>query len=96
MRPQHERHHGKATAMSLEQAKQPLDIKARYPQKFAASQNHRWRPHNQAIRNAISDGMIGKVENVTVNFRKQEDLQGYRAGACLQPLLKMSVFITLI
>lgn len=78
----------KPLAMNLEQAKQLLDIKARYPQqKFMTSQNYRWRPHNQAIRNAITSGMIGTVENITVNFRKQEDLQGYRAGLA-QPLLE--------
>lgn len=78
----------KPLAMNLDQAKKLLEIKAKYPnQKFMASQNYRWRPHNQAIRNAIVCGMIGDVETVMVNFRKQEDLQGYRAGL-EQPLLQ--------
>lgn len=78
----------KPLAMNLEQAKQLLAVKAKYPkQKFMASQNYRWRPHNQAIRNAIASGMIGEVETVMANFRKQEDLQGYRAGL-EQPLLQ--------
>ena len=78
----------KPLAMNLEQAEKLLTLKAQHPtQKFMASQNYRWRPHNQAIRNAIRDGMIGDVETVMVNFRKQEDLQGYRAGL-EQPLLQ--------
>ncbi len=78
----------KPLAMNLEQAKKLLELKAKYPkQKFMTSQNYRWRPHNQAIRSAIADGMIGDLEAVMVNFRKQEDLQGYRAGLA-QPLLE--------
>lgn len=78
----------KPLAMDIEQAEALLALKARFPeQKLMASQNYRWRPHNQAIRNAITSGMIGDVEAVTVNFRKQEDLQGYRAGLA-QPLLQ--------
>ncbi|MDO4942814.1 MAG: Gfo/Idh/MocA family oxidoreductase [Lachnospiraceae bacterium] len=78
----------KPLAMDIEEAKKLLEIKAKHPgQKFMASQNYRWRPHNQAIKNAIASGMIGDVETVLVEFRKQEDLQGYRAGL-EQPLLQ--------
>ncbi|MDO4270169.1 MAG: Gfo/Idh/MocA family oxidoreductase [Eubacteriales bacterium] len=78
----------KPLAMNIEQAEQLLEAKAKHPElKFMASQNYRWRPHNQAIRSAIADGMIGDVEAVEVTFRKQEDLQGYRAGL-EQPLLQ--------
>lgn len=78
----------KPLAMDIEQAAELLEIKKLYPnQKFMASQNYRWRPHNQAIKNAIEDGMIGDLESVLVEFRKQEDLQGYRAGLD-QPLLR--------
>lgn len=78
----------KPLAMDLEEAKGLLEIKKKYPkQKFMASQNYRWRPHNQAIKAAIKEGLIGDVESVMVEFRKQEDLQGYRAGLA-QPLLQ--------
>lgn len=78
----------KPLAMNIEQAERLLEAKAKYPHlKFMASQNYRWRPHNQAIRDAIAAGMIGDVEAVEVTFRKQEDLQGYRAGL-EQPLLQ--------
>ncbi len=78
----------KPLASNLEEARKLLELKAQYPdQKFMASQNYRWRPHNQAIKQAIDSGMIGKVESVLVEFRKQEDLQGYRAGL-EQPLLQ--------
>lgn len=78
----------KPLAADLEEAKKLLAIKAQHPKvKFMASQNYRWRPHNQAIKNAIESGMIGDVESVLCEFRKQEDLQGYRAGLD-QPLLQ--------
>lgn len=78
----------KPLASDIEEAKKLLEIKAKHPEiKFMASQNYRWRPHNQAIRNAIKSGMIGNVESVLCEFRKQEDLQGYRAGL-KQPLLQ--------
>lgn len=78
----------KPLAMDFEEAKKLLEIKQKYPsQKFMASQNYRWRPHNQAIKNAIQSGMIGEVETVNYEFRQQEDLQGYRAGL-EQPLLQ--------
>lgn len=78
----------KPLAMDLEEAKGLLEIKKKHPkQKFMASQNYRWRPHNQAIKAAIEEGLIGDVESVMVEFRKQEDLQGYRAGLA-QPLLQ--------
>lgn len=78
----------KPLAADLEEAEKLLEIKAQHPEvKFMASQNYRWRPHNQAIKNAIASGMIGTVESVLCEFRKQEDLQGYRAGLA-QPLLQ--------
>lgn len=78
----------KPLAMDIEQAQQLVDVKAKYQNlKFMASQNYRWRPHNQAIKNAIENGMIGDIETVLCDFRKQEDLQGYRAGL-EQPLLQ--------
>lgn len=78
----------KPLAMSIEEAKELLAVKSAHPNiKFMASQNYRWRPHNQAVKNAIQNGLIGKVESILVEFRKQEDLQGYRAGLA-QPLLQ--------
>lgn len=78
----------KPLAANIEEARELLEIKAQHPDiKFMASQNYRWRPHNQAIKNAITSGMIGDVETVLCEFRKQEDLQGYRAGL-EQPLLQ--------
>lgn len=77
----------KPLAVDFEQAKQLVKEKAKYPGvKMMSSQNYRWRPHNQTIRKAILDGMIGKVQSVLCEFRQQEDLQGYRAGLAM-PLL---------
>ena len=78
----------KPLATSLEEAKELLAYKAKYPKlKVMTSQNYRWRTYNQTIKKAIQGGMIGKLESVLVEFRKQEDLQGYRAGLDM-PLLR--------
>ncbi len=78
----------KPLAMSMEEAQALLNIKASRPElKFMTCQNYRWRPHNQTIKKAIMDGMIGELETILVEFRRQEDLQGYRAGL-EQPLLQ--------
>ncbi|MCT4566601.1 MAG: Gfo/Idh/MocA family oxidoreductase [Maledivibacter sp.] len=78
----------KPLSMNIEEAKKLIDIKKKCGNvKFMASQNYRWRPHNQTIKKAILQGMIGDVEDMLVEFRKPEDLQGYRAGLD-QPLLR--------
>lgn len=55
------------------------------------SQNYRWRPYNRAIKCAIDQGMIGKVESILLEFRQQEDLQGYRAGLEMPLLQDVSI-----
>ncbi len=69
----------KPLVSDLQQAKNLVELHKQYPDcLFAASQNYRWRPHNVAILNAVKNGMIGKLEAISLNFRQQEDLQGYR------------------
>lgn len=78
----------KPLSLNMEEANILLETKKNNPNvKFMASQNYRWRPHNQTIKKAIDDRLIGDVEDILVEFRKQEDLQGYRAGLD-QPLLR--------
>ncbi len=78
----------KPLAMDIEEAQRLLEVKKNYPnQKFMVSQNYRWRPHNQAIKSLIQEKAIGDIESILVEFRKQEDLQGYRKKL-EQPLLQ--------
>ena len=78
----------KPLSMNLDEAGMLVEEKKNHPElKFMSSQNYRWRPHNQAIKKAVADGMIGDLETILVEFRKQEDLQGYRAGL-ERPLLQ--------
>lgn len=78
----------KPLSMNLDEARMLLNEKTKHPSlKFMSSQNYRWRPHNQAIKNAVKKGLIGDLESISVEFRKQEDLQGYRAGL-EKPLLQ--------
>lgn len=78
----------KPLAASLDEARELLEYKSKYPNlKVMTSQNYRWRTYNQTIKKAILDGMIGNLESILVEFRKQEDLQGYRAGLDM-PLLR--------
>ena len=77
----------KPLVASMEEAAQLLEIASARPgQRFMASQNYRWRPHNMAIRAALDEGRIGALESISLEFRQQEDLQGYRGGLA-RPLL---------
>lgn len=69
----------KPLVKNRDEAEELLKImKACKGQLFMVSQNYRWRPHNVTIKNALKDGMIGSLESITWNFRRKEDLQGYR------------------
>ena len=46
--------------------------------KFMVCQNYRWRPHNQRLKRAIREGMIGAVGSVHLEFRQPECFIGYR------------------
>ena len=82
----------KPLAMSLEEAEKLLEIKKEYPdQRFMTSQNYRWRPHNRTIKKALDSGLLGKVESVFIEFRRNEDLQGYRGGLANPLLEDMSI-----
>lgn len=82
----------KPLAMDMEEAGKLLELKERYPaQKFMTSQNYRWRPYNQAIKHAIEQGIIGRVESILLEFRQQEDLQGYRSGLEMPLLQDVSI-----
>jgi predicted dehydrogenase len=71
----------KPLALNMEEASALLEIKEKNPGSiFMTSQNYRWRPHTQAVRSCIRSGMAGKIETVLCEFRKQEDLQGYRVS----------------
>lgn len=82
----------KPLAMSLEEVEKLLAVKKEHPgQKFMASQNYRWRPHNRTIKRALESGMVGRVESVLIEFRRNEDLQGYRGGLACPILEDMSI-----
>lgn len=64
---------------SMEDAHAMLEFKKDYPNlKYMVSQNYRWRPHTQALKNFINSGRLGKVEHILMEFRQPEDLTGYR------------------
>lgn len=69
----------KPLVKTKEEAESLLKLsRERKNQLFMASQNYRWRPHNIRIKQAIDEEMIGNLEAVSLNFRRREDLQGYR------------------
>lgn len=78
----------KPLAPSMEQARDLLKAKRQYPdQKLLVSQNYRWRPHIQTMRTAVQDGLIGQIGSLHVEFRRPEDLIGYRTDLEM-PLLQ--------
>jgi len=69
----------KPLATSLPEARDAISYKKKYPSlKYMVSQNYRWRPHNQTLKKALNDGMIGPAETIHFEFRRPEDLIGYR------------------
>lgn len=69
----------KPMASNMEEVTDVLEFRKEYRgQKYMVDQNYRWRPHNQTIRKAISDGDIGELGALHVEFRQPEDLLGYR------------------
>lgn len=82
----------KPLVSDIDQAKELVALHQKYPDcLFAASQNYRWRPHNVAILQAIQNGLIGTLESISINFRQQEDLQGYRGGLAMPLVDDMSI-----
>ncbi len=69
----------KPLAINMDEADELLQFKQAYPdQKYLIDQNYRWRPHNQTLKKAIAGGVIGQVGTVHIEFRRPEDLLGYR------------------
>lgn len=69
-------------------AEDMLSCKRAYPQlKYVVNQNYRWRAHNQTLKKAIDDGLIGKVGALLCEFRRPENLIGYRTSLEM-PLLQ--------
>jgi len=82
----------KPLVSDIEQADALVELHKEHPEcLFIASQNYRWRPHNMAIKKALADGMIGELESISLNFRQQEDLQGYRGGLARPLVDDMSI-----
>ena len=69
----------KPLAENSEEAAAIVECRKKYPAlKFMVNQNYRWRQHNQTIRRAVLDGMIGAPGSVHIEFRQPECFIGYR------------------
>lgn len=78
----------KPLSIDIDIATEIVEVKKKYPVlKAMVSQNYRWRPHNQTMKNAILEGMIGDIGSIHVEFRQPECLIGYREFL-EQPLLQ--------
>ena len=69
----------KPVATDMAEVRDALSMRKKHPQqKYMICQNYRWRIHNQTARKAISDGLIGRIGSIHIEFRQTEDLIGYR------------------
>jgi len=69
----------KPLATSIQDAREIVAYTRKYPSlKYMVSQNYRWRPHNQTLRKAVVEGVVGRVGTIHCEFRRPEDLIGYR------------------
>ncbi|WP_160718705.1 Gfo/Idh/MocA family protein [Bacillus sp. USDA818B3_A] len=68
----------KPIAQKFEDAKELLEKSKTYEKFIMISQNYRWRPEIQAVKKALDEDIIGKVEYVEWNFRRATKFGGWR------------------
>jgi len=62
----------KPLALDMAGARAVYEEAGRHPdQTVMVNQNFRWRPHAQALRKAVQDGLVGRVGHVMVECRQQ-------------------------
>lgn len=68
------------------------DAARRFPkQVYMVNQNYRWRPHNQTLREAVADGLIGELGGFHLEFRQPEFMVGDRPGLEMPLIQDMSI-----
>ncbi|MFC4401621.1 Gfo/Idh/MocA family protein [Gracilibacillus xinjiangensis] len=68
----------KPIAHSKEDAITLTEISKNYSKRVMISQNYRYRPEIQAIKNAVCEQLVGPIEYVEWNFRKATKFGGWR------------------
>jgi len=82
----------KPLGTNIQEAREALAYKKKFPSlKYMVSQNYRWRPHNQTLKKAIADGLIGRMGSIHFEFRRPEDVLGYREFLELPLLQDVSI-----
>jgi predicted dehydrogenase len=78
----------KPVASTIEEAARLCEEAKKYPkQKFMVAQNYRFRNHIRTLYAAVQNNVAGQLSNVLYEFRRRENLWGYRTNMEL-PLLK--------
>ncbi len=68
------------------------DAARRFPQQvYMVNQNYRLRPHNQTLRQAVADGLIGELGGFHLEFRQPEFMVGDRPGLEMPLIQDMSI-----
>ena len=68
----------KPIAHTFEDATELLEKSKEYQKFVMISQNYRWRPEIEAVKKAVDENLIGKVEYVEWNFRRATKFGGWR------------------
>ncbi|MBS4223781.1 Gfo/Idh/MocA family protein [Lederbergia citrea] len=68
----------KPIAHTFEDAMELLEKSKQYQKFVMISQNYRWRPEIEAVRKAVEEGLIGKIEYVEWDFRRATKFGGWR------------------
>lgn len=68
----------KPIAHTFEDAEELLEKSKEYQKFVMISQNYRWRPEIEAVKKAVDEKLIGKVEYVEWNFRRATKFGGWR------------------
>jgi predicted dehydrogenase len=68
----------KPLADSLQSAREMIAAARASGRHLVVSQNYRWRPHIQAVKEALAEGAIGEIGYVEWHFRRATELDGWR------------------
>ncbi|MEK3890481.1 Gfo/Idh/MocA family protein [Bacillus sp. FSL K6-3431] len=68
----------KPIAHTLDDATELLEKSKQYQKFVMISQNYRWRPEIEAVKKAVQEEVVGKIEYVEWNFRRATKFGGWR------------------
>ncbi len=77
----------KPIAETIAEAKQMVATASRHNVKLMVNQNYRWRRATATVAKLVSDGVIGEIDSIFINFQKAADFGGGFREKMAHPLI---------